>query len=254
MKEIDFLPEWYKSGRRRRSGYRNQYIALAGIFALMMIWNFASLNSISKATAELAKMAAKQASAQGASKEFTTIKNEITQMQKKTQLVQEIDSRIDVASVLAEMSFLIDEKIVLKKVEFTAGKMLNQQQNQPNSGSAVRVATSSSNTKQQLPLGGVRFKVVINGIAADSSDVAAFVCKLEDSPYFCQVYPSYSRNKTMDKFEISAPRLRGDKLTPAGDPALREPEAGGGHQISEFEISCYIANFRQDETIIRVKR
>jgi len=229
MKEIDFLPEWYKNGRRQKFGYRTQYIALVGIFVVMVAWNFASLNSISKAAAELALMALRQAEAQHPAKEFATIKNKVTELQKKVRVIEEINSKIDMAGVLAEMSFLIDKKIVLSKVELVAEKFLDKQQNQPNSGSVVRVAKANFNKEQELPLGDVRFKVLINGVASDASDVAALVCKLEDSPYFCQVYPSFSRNKTIEtlgKFEIPAK---------------------GGLAVSEFEISCYLANYRQDE-------
>jgi len=236
MKEIDFLPEWYKSGRRRQFGYRTQYFVLAGMFVVMVVWNFASLNSISKATAELALTASRQAKAQHVAKEFTSIKNKLTEVQKKVHIIEEIDSKIDIADVLAEMSFLIDEKIVLSKVELVAEKFLDKEQNQPNSGSVVRVAKANFDKEQELPLGDVRFKVLINGVASDASDVAALVCKLEDSPYFCQVYPSFSRNKmieTTDKIENRKSKI--ENLT------------GGGLAVSEFEISCYLANYRQDE-------
>ena len=229
MKEIDFLPEWYKSGRRRQFGYRTQYFALAGMFVVMVVWNFASLHSISKATAELALLASRQAKAQHAAKEFTRIKNKVAELQKKVHVIEEINSKIDMASVLAEMSFLIDEKIVLSKVEIIAEKFLDKEQNQPKSGSVVRVAKANFSKEQELPLGDVRFKVVINGVAVDASDVAALVCKLEDSPYFCIVFPSFSRDrtiKTLGKFEIPAK---------------------SGLRASEFEISCYLANYRQDE-------
>lgn len=247
MKEIDFLPEWYRSSRRRQFGYRTQYFALAGMFVVMVVWNFASLNSISKATAELALIASRQAKAQHAAKEFTKTRKKVAELQKKVRVIEEIDSQIDVASVLAEMSFLIDEKIVLSKVELIAEKFLNKKQNQPNSGSIVRVAEANFNQGQGLPLGDVRFKVVIKGIASDASDTAELVCKLEDSPYFCLVYPSFSRNRTietLDKFKIPAPGLRRD------NPRLRESDvipakAGGGLRVSEFEISCYLANYRQ---------
>jgi len=218
MKEIDFLPEWYKNSRRRQFSYRTQYVALAGVFLVMMVWNFTSLNSISRATAELAQMATRQSKAQNASKEFTNIKNKVKELQTKAQVIREIDPKIDVAGVLAEMSFLLDEKIVLRKVEFVAEKFLDSQWSQPSTGYVVRVAPARFGEQQALPIGDVRFKVVINGVAADASDVAALVRKLEDSPYFCLVYPSFSRNTAI--------------LTDC--------------QVSEFEISCYLANYRQD--------
>jgi len=48
------------------------------------------------------------------------------------------------------------------------------------------------------------------------------ICKLEDSPYFCQVIPSFSKNKKI-KAEGSA--------------------SGKELQVSEFKISCYLANY-----------
>jgi len=63
---------------------------------------------------------------------------------------------------------------------------------------------------------------VISGVASDASYVADLVCKLEDSPYFCQVIPSFSRNREI-KVE-----------TGVAEENLR---------ISEFEIRCYLANY-----------
>jgi hypothetical protein len=61
MREIDFLPKWYTSGRRRQISYRTQCVALGGVFVVMMVWNFVAAHSISKATAKLADGTARQA-------------------------------------------------------------------------------------------------------------------------------------------------------------------------------------------------
>jgi len=222
MKEIDFLPEWYKSGRRRQISYRTQYIALCCIFAVMIAWNFVTVRSVSKAAAELTQEAAKQGGAENVSREFAKIRTEVTRLQKKSETIEKIDSKIDVASVLAEMSFLIDEKIMLSKVEFIAEKFAEEQKTKPNGSSAVRVAGGNFARREAPPLGDVRFKVVISGVASDASYVADLVCKLEDSPYFCQVIPSFSRNREI-KVE-----------TGVAEENLR---------ISEFEIRCYLANY-----------
>jgi len=243
MKEIDFLPEWYKSGRRRQTGYRTQYVALGGIFAVMVVWNFVTTHSISKAKAQFAQASAGQAQAENASREFAVLKTGIINLQKKAELIKQIDSNIDVASVLAEMSFLIDKKIVISKVEFIAEKFVDKQSPQQGSNSVVRVALPKFTGNQTLPLGDVRFKVVLHGIAADAGDVAALICKLEDSPYFCQVVPLFSRNTEVKVANYPS-------LSPAADPrektrdAQRDVrEAGKSIQVSEFEISCYLANY-----------
>ena len=218
MREVDFLPKWYTSGKRRQVSYRTQCVALGGVFVVMMMWSFVTTHSISKATAELAGGTARQAEAESASLEFAAVESEVTRLQKKVKSIEEIDSKIDVASVLAEVSFLRDEKIVLNKVEFGAERFAGKK---PNSGSAVRAARAEFGGKSAQLLGDVRFKVVIGGVAADAGDVAALICKLEDSPYFCQVYPSFSRNR---KIKV---------------------RAGEDLQVSEFEISCYLANYRE---------
>jgi hypothetical protein len=248
MKEIDFIPEWYKSRKRRQFSYRTQCVALGGVFVVMMAWNFASIRSLSKATAELAQMTTKQSQAQSVLQEFRRIESELADLQQKVRFVEQIDSKVDVASVLAEMSFLIGEKVVLTKVEFTAEKFEATPQSKPNSASVVRVASGSFGGKQAPPLGKVRFQIVINGVASDPSDVAELVCRLEDSPYFCLVRPSFSRYKTVEargntttNSDTKATRMSGQMKTGAQTAPKK-------YQVSEFEISCYLANYRQDES------
>jgi hypothetical protein len=215
--------------------YGTQYIVLACMFGVMMMWNFVSLNSVSNATATLAQMASKRSQVQIASKEFTKVKNELADLNKKVNILGEIDSKIDVANLLAEMSFLIDENIVLSKVEF-----ISERFKQPNTnvGAAVRVAGTESDRLRGPHLGDVLFKVLISGIAADASDVAALVRKLEESPYFCKVYPSISRNKTV---QVTGNTVRGGQ-----DRTKRAPNSDS-YRVSEFEISCYLANYRQEK-------
>ena len=224
MKEIDLLPEWYKSGRRRKVGYRTQYIALGGVFVLMLMWNFVATHSISKATAQIAYVQSKQAEPISAAQEFGKLRGELAQLQKKTSIMEELGSKINVAGVLAELSFLIDEKVVLSQVDFKAEKFADNPDSKANSVTAVRAAGSNfARNESSLP-GQVRFKVVISGVASDAGDVAELICKLEESPYFCLVYPSFSRNA-----EIKA-------------PAKSTTE---NLQVSEFEISCYLANYSE---------
>jgi hypothetical protein len=224
MKEIDFLPKWYKSGRLRQISYRTQYIGLAGIFVVMMLWNFAASHSISKATTALAEAESKALVAESTSEEFAKIKSKVTQLQKQAKSIEEINSKIDFTSVLAEISFLIDKKIVLSKVDFIAEKLADKQVRKPNSSSAIRATGGNFVGKETLPVGYAKFKVMISGVAADASDVAEFICRLEDSPYFRLVYPSFSRNR---------------KIKPEAN------QHGEGYQATEFEISCYLANYEE---------
>lgn len=247
MKEIDFLPEWYKSGRRRQVSYCTQCIILSGVFAVMMIWSFFAGHSISKAKAEFAQIATDYTQAESVSSEFAELENELRRLQMEIESIEETDSKIDVASVLAEMSFLADERTVLKKVEFVAEKFVDRYEAKPypRAGAVVRVVRAKSGEKRELPLGDVRFKVVIAGVAADASDVAVLTCKLEDSPYFCQVVPSFSRNAKISIKSDSSLRAEIDVVEGILGTKNSVRKAEGNIQVSEFEINCYLANYRE---------
>jgi len=239
MKEIDFLPEWYKSDKRKMASYRTQCVVLGGIFAIMMVWNFFAVGSISRVEAEIAHIAAGNAGTQDATRRFDQFKGRISELQKKAATIENIDSRIDVASVLAELSFLITRPTVLSSVELTAEKFRDS----PSGGGAkrggglVRAVRSKSNDQAGLPLGDVKFKVVIRGVSPESSDVAGLICKLEDSPYFFHVVPSYSRNTQI--------RAGTNGVQRSSDVESSERKAAVDIRASEFEISCYLANYRQ---------
>jgi Tfp pilus assembly protein PilN len=245
MKEIDFLPEWYKSGKRREISYRTQYIALGGVFVVMVVWNFIAAHSISTARAQFAQMETRQIQAKGLSIKLDELKSELRGLQEKAESIEEIDSKIDVAGVLAEMSFLIDEKIVLGKVEFIAEKFENKLQDElsPRGSNVVRAVRAAMSGKQELPLGDVRFRVVIGGVAADASDVAALICTLEESPYFCQVVPSFSRTTMITAAGNSS--LHSKIKNEGAKGTVQKNERNTQVQVSEFEISTYLANYRE---------
>ncbi len=224
MKEIDFLPSWYKNDRRQQISYRTQYIALGAIFVAMMLCNLVATVSISRATKELAQEQLKAASAQDVSQEFALVKNAVAELEKKAKILEGIDSKIDVASILGELSFLIDKKIVLSKVELVAEKLEDRAQDQPRSGSVIKPVGSNFASKEKAPVGDLMYKVVLSGVAADASEVAELTCRLEESVYFRHVYPSFSRS-VMIRTESNS----------TGEPL----------QVTEFEISCHLANYQQ---------
>ncbi len=243
MKEIDFLPEWYKSGKRREVSYRTQYIALGGVFVVMVVWNFITVQSISKARAQFVQMETRQIQAEGLSIKLDELKSELKGLQEKAETTENIDSKIDVADVLAELSFLIDEKIVLNRVEFIAEKFEGKQQESqsPRVTTVVRAVRTTLNEKQGLLLGDVRFRVVISGVAADGGDVAALICKLEDSPYFCQVVPSFSRNAVITT--AGKPSLYSNTKNENANGSVQKNGGNIQVQVSEFEINSYLANY-----------
>jgi hypothetical protein len=92
----------------------------------------------------------------------------------------------------------------------------------------IRMAKNKNSNDSGDFLGNVKFVITIKGIAAEASDVASLIRRLEDSSYFFKVYPSYSRNIP----------LRTNEKT--SDEALT---------VSEFEITCELANYKDNDYI-----
>lgn len=225
MKDIDLLPEWYKSGRRRQAGLRGQYVALGVLLVVMVAWSFFTGSGVSQARAKLERQQALMTQAEAALQKVKGREYEIRQLRKKADLLRELDPGLDIPSVISELSYLIGKNLVLSEVSFEAEKFeASKQQKRRSSG--VRVARTDSSVGGFELLGKVRFKVTLKGIAAETSDVGELVRKLERSDYFCSVSLSFSRNK----------ELRIDSR-----------DARQNKEVSEFEINCYLANYHLDE-------
>lgn len=245
VREIDFLPDWYKSGRQRQVGYYAQYAVLASVLVVMIVWSLVTTYLVLRAAGQLAAARSRQQEAELISQEFDRIQSQVAELQKKADIITSVDSRINVANVLAELSFLIDEKVVLSKVQITAEKFV-EDEGATGHGAGVRAASDKSGRGASAGdwSGDVRFKVVITGMAVDAGCVAELIRRLEDSPYFCLVYPSFSRNGQIkgQKGRLSAER--GD-WQPTQVTARLSPRRAENCQVSEFEISCYLADYRQ---------
>ena len=245
-KDIDFLPDWYKTGQKRQVNYRMQCIVLGGVFLVMTVWILATNRSISHVNAELTQMTAQHDQANHASSELAQIRNELKELQGKIHSIEEIDSKIDVASVLAEISSLVGEMVVLSRIEFIAEKLDQVQDAKLTRGpsAVVRVARAAAGKNNGLPVGDVRFKVTLAGVAADSGDVAALVGRLEESLYFRQVVLSFSRNAQVGNETVVSLRDV-DVLNRTRVADGRTGLTGGKLQVSEFQINCYLGNYRE---------
>lgn len=227
--EIDFLPEWYKSSRRRKMSYRRQYVVMGVFLMVLLVLHFVVTRSVAKATAQVAAEAPMVFEAERKLARFADIKNEMKVFQNRAKVIDELDSKIRVGSVLAEMSHLIDERIVLGNVEFVAESyQTERKKTSGGTASTITIAKNQPDKKSRMFKGDVRFKLILRGVAAAAGDVATLVCRLEDSPCFCQVTPLFSRDKQITT------RSGGGKTGGKNANTL---------DVSEFEIRCYLANY-----------
>jgi hypothetical protein len=226
MKEIDLLPEWYKSSKRRQVSYRTQYIGVCVLVIIMLMWNVLAIYSVSISESVLSKLQGKRSYVENVFDKTAQIKQEVERMRTKAKTLEQVDSGINISDVLAEISFLLDEDIVLSRFDIEAETFVKDRKNQAKV-SVVRAAQPKVVAQTSVYYGIVKFKINLHGIALNAAVVAQLICKLEDSPYFFQVIPSFSRNREIRKNGV------GNET---------------GYKVSEFEISCYLANYRLNES------
>ncbi len=205
MKEFDFLPSWYLRRTRRKKHYRSQCILAGGILIVIAALSFVCAANLSSAQAQCRKAESDLAFNQKMVDEYQKLQDKISKFSAQKKLLRSADSRI-----VVELSFLVDKTVVLRTVEITAQPFSEETSGSASAAFKAANAADGGNTD-------ARYSVAINGIASDSGHVAKLIQKLEDSPYFVNVMPGYSRNKKSDDF-----------------------------MCSEFEISCYIANYKTD--------
>ena len=238
MKDLDFLPEWYKDDRRRQGHVRRQYVALVAVFLVMMLFNALALHRAGKAAAEGARLENQRVGAEAVVQEFGVLTKQLNELKSRAHLVEQMDSQVDIAALLAEMSHVISGSVVVRKLEIQAERFGRMEEKGQTKGSAVRLANGSGNSEKDVPLGRVKFRIVLTGVAAHPADVANLVCRLDESLYFQRVHPTFYGN---------AKAQTGPK--PAAQPqeegtALKPQSAW---DVTEFEIACYLANYKETE-------
>ncbi len=214
MKEIDFIPQWYKDRQKQRVGYHTQYVVIIVIFAAIVLWSFGTCYSVSKAKAQINRVQASLAANADLGAEYSKLSSVLTQLREKAQVIEKLDHKTSIANVIGELSFLVSKNIILSKVDIGLERFDADvaSANKPQ----VRLLRRRADGEGAMPTEDSRFKVVIAGIAAGVEDVAVLISSLEDSSYFCQVVPGFSRSAKVKDFTVT-----------------------------EFEISCYLANYEE---------
>ncbi|MGA2915083.1 MAG: PilN domain-containing protein [Sedimentisphaerales bacterium] len=210
MKEIDFLPEWYKQGRVQQEKHREFYVAIGLIVFIMAAWGIFANGRVAAAKAKNVSLQNTRLTRTASEAEYNKVESEYEQLKAKYQMTDSIKSHIVVSNVIAELTHLLDSGVILKKLNIKAEPFPEQ-----NKKTGITTAGTTSADEALQFAKKVKFKITLTGLAADSTQVAEIINKLEQSKYFFQIVPSFSRNTTI-----------------------------GQYQASEFEIVCYLANYK----------
>ncbi|NLH43240.1 MAG: hypothetical protein GX448_15475 [Planctomycetes bacterium] len=237
MRDLDFLPDWYKDRKKSHSRMRKQYIALVAVFLMMMTFNLTALHRAGRVAADVSRCEDQRVHAEATVHEFNLIVRELNQIKARADLVRRVDTRIDVAPILAEISHIVDDSVLLSRIEFV-GEPVSPPEEPVRVQVPVALPVGAANPRRESMLGESTLRVVLAGIAVQSSQVADLVYRLDRSAYFRQVRPSsYGRAKI---------QLRGATAIPV-EMGTVKGDSPGMMDVTSFEITCVLANFEEGE-------
>jgi len=210
MRDVDFLPQWYKDNTRRKLRVKRQYIALSIIFLIMIFSNAVASRKISRANADLTRSDTERGHAERFMVEFGRLNSRVSETRDAVTSVNRLKMEPDVANVLSELSTVVSGEIVLQSVELLS-----------------RNPVEETITDEADSPDAERFSVRLMGFAHRAGQVAELSAELESSATFGDVNLVYSKASAEG---------------PAGSPA---PSAQVSEQTSqkrfEFEVSCTVA-------------
>lgn len=218
MKEIDFIPQWYKAGRERRRRHIRQYALMAVMFTLMVSWGFVINGHVSHVSAEVEEIQTAFEKARIRSEQAVDLKSQVAKMREKTTLLDKIEPRTKITAILGELSYLIGENVILSQLSLQNELIQNPEKKQAMTSAVVVQGGGSQKNDQDnvVPVLPSRCKVVLTGIAARPADAARLIARLEQTEYFDHVLPVFSKAKKIK-----------DK------------------DVTEFEIRCFVADYQQ---------
>lgn len=215
MKEIDFIPEWYKASQKRRKRYHRQYVLLGTLFAMMMGWSFIEGRHVQTVKADVGDVQRVIDNNRTLVDDGAAIEAELAFLKQQTEILQMAASRTAVSTVIAELSALMGDNIILSRLSLKDEAI---EESKVSAASAVKVQMGAAGNKKDEVLKQTRLCVTLTGIAATPADAARLISQLEQSAYFHQETLVYSKPKTVKM-----------------------------HDVTEFEIRCYVADYQMKQ-------
>jgi len=215
MKELDFLPDWYRADRNRKHRRRRHCILFGIITALVAGWSFIAGRSVSGLQAETRQMEASLQQKQQTVQTAMEMQQQIEQLKGQADVLQTLTPRTAISAVLGELSAQACDNIILGRVTLTLEPIAEAAAPAEESPGVVRLGAAKTAVSSPLPKALQRTRLTLTGIAVGAADVARLIENLETSHYFENVSPGFSRAKKINNREVT-----------------------------EFEIACTVADYK----------
>ena len=178
MREIDFVPQWYRASQRRRRDLTVRVSCLCVLTAAMVAWSVRNLAVVRAAEADLAALQ-ECCRSQGMSlDQHAALKRRLGELNERRALLRTLRGGVRVEQVFAELSHLMPEAMAL------TAAVLNQHD---------RVELIDRDGRWQRDRETTPGLMEINGLAASHVQVGSLLAALDRSSCFRKVEMKYSK-------------------------------------------------------------
>ena len=200
MRNIDFLPEWYRADRRRRdSRLTRMWLGIIGLAALF-VWFAAGRSGVNEAEEQLAHLRGQNLTVQAGLGIIDQLRGEQTLLLEKHKLARQLTPRISCVETLVRLAELIPPRVAVQHLE-----LKNRQEKSLKAKSLASVAARSSQSKadsgSQEQSENQELHVSLVGLAPSEMDVAVLVGQLSGRHEFYGVSLEYCNAMRIEDHE-----------------------------------------------------
>jgi Tfp pilus assembly protein PilN len=195
MRELDFLPDWYrKLHRRKRFVMLQMWLSIAIICALGLRIFLAGRN-VRADEESLATLQAQLDQTNGQLQKLHESQVLRQQLSQQAEIVAKLGPHVPTARLLNALDEVMPRQMGL--LDLSVDTQMSQK-------AATGIAAASGN----VPTIDRRVSIRLHGVAPSGEDVGDFLARLASVPYFENINPSYSRDRnegghTMREFEVT---------------------------------------------------
>lgn len=216
MKEIDFIPEWYKASQQRKRSYHRQYALIGVLFAVLLLWSAGIGRYVQTVQAEINDIKTANEQGQVRVQAVGSLESELSVLREKAEILESITPRTETSAIIAELSYLVRGNVILKKLSMDHEPIRNEgQKRTAASRSVVQIGDGTKDAAVETTTPVTRVRIVLTGISATPADAAMLISRMEESDYFHEVVPIFTKDQTIRN-----------------------------HNVTEFEIRCYVADYK----------
>jgi hypothetical protein len=188
------------------------------VTGIWMIGNLIAGGIISRAYADLDSL--RSSYEQGLQKVELArrLESRLLTLTRQSRMLEHLRPRTEISAILAELSSCIGDRVALTDVWLVQTPLDSADSSGPAGALTVQVKSGPASGELMLKSDTV-MKVRLSGIAADGAEVASLISRLEESDYFTEVVPVFSKNQM--RFNTT---------------------------VTEFEIHCVVADFIRTES------